>query len=104
MSYTTPEPEGSPSGELPTESSDNEVSPKFFILWMEMMKIENVVPYYSRGLSSREFENWKRNMVAIFEKARVLEQYWVQITKLYLLEEALSYWEGEKANLDSEVQ
>ena len=31
MSHTTPEPEGGPLGELPMESSDDEVSPEFFL-------------------------------------------------------------------------
>ena len=54
MSYTTPEPEGGPSGKLPTESSEDEVLPEFFLLWMQTMKIANVVPYYSGGPSSKK--------------------------------------------------
>ena len=42
-------------------------------------------------------------MVVIFDKVQVLEQYGVQIVGLYLQEEALSYWENEKAKLDLEV-
>ena len=64
-----PKPEEGSLGELPTENSDDKLSPKFFLLWMEMMKIESVVPYYSRGSSSKKFGDWKRKMVAIFEKA-----------------------------------
>ena len=75
MSLTMPEPEGGPSGELPTESSNDEVSLKFFSLWKEMMKIESIVPYYSRGPSSKKFGDWERKTVAIFEKEQVLEQY-----------------------------
>ena len=90
MSHITPKSEEGPLGELPMKSSDNEISAEFFSLWIEMMKIEDIVPCYSGGPSFRKFEDWKRKMVAIFEKAQVLEQYWVQITELYLLEEALS--------------
>ena len=57
MTYTTPKPEEDPSGELPTKSSDNEISLEFFSLWVQMIKIESVVPYYSRGPSSKKFGN-----------------------------------------------
>ena len=104
MSHATPEPERGPSGELPTKSSNEEMSLEFFPLWMEIMKIENVVLYYSGGLSSRKFGDWKRKVVVIFEKAQVLEQYWVLVTELHLQGEDLSYWEDEKAMLESDVQ
>ena len=68
-----------------------------------MIKIESVLPYYSGGPSSSKFRDWKRKVVVIFEKAQVLEQYWVQITELHLLEEALTCWEDKKAKLESEV-
>ena len=71
---------------------------------MEIMKIENVVPYYSEGPSSRKFRDWKKKMVAIFEKAQVLEQYWFQIAEFHLMGETLSYWEDEKRKLGLEVQ
>ena len=85
------------------ENSDDEMPLELFPLWMEMMKIENIVPYYLWGPSSKKFWDWKRKMVAIFEKAQVLEQYWVQIMELHLQGEALSYWEDEKAKLEPEV-
>ena len=55
------------------ESSDDEVSLEFFLLWIEIMKIESIVPYYSGKPSSKKFGNWKKKVVAIFEKAQVLE-------------------------------
>ena len=73
MLHTTPEPEGSPSGKLRMESSDDEMSPESFLLWMEMMKLENVVLYYSEGPSSKKFRDLKRKLVIIFEKTQVLE-------------------------------
>ena len=104
MSHTTPEPERGPSGELPTKINDEEMSSEFFPLWIEMMKTESIVSYNSGEPSSKKFGDWKRKTIAIFEKVLVLEQYWVQITELNLLEEALTYWEDEKAKLGSEVQ
>ena len=86
-----PEPKEGPLVELPIENSDDEMTLEFFLLWVQMIKIESVVPYYSGGLSSRKFGNCKMKAVAIFEKAQVLEQYWVQIAKLYLQGKALSY-------------
>ena len=66
MSHTTPEPEVGPSRELSTESNDDEVLPEFFSLWLQMMKIESVVPYYSGGPSFRKFGDWKKKMVGSF--------------------------------------
>ena len=86
MSHTMPKLEKGPLGELLTECSDDEVSPEFFSSWVQMIKIESIVPYYSGGPSSKKFRDRKRKIVVIFEKAQVLEQYWVQITNLHLLE------------------
>ena len=55
MSYTTSKPERGPSRELPTKNSDDEMLLEFFPLWMEMMKIEDVVACYSEGPSSKKF-------------------------------------------------
>ena len=47
------------------------MSLEFFPLWIKMMKIKSVVPYYSRRPFSRKFGNWKKKVVVFFEKAQV---------------------------------
>ena len=68
-----PKLEGGPLGGLPIESSDDKVSLEFFSLWVQMMKIESIMHYYSRRPSSRKFGDYKRKVVRIFEKPQVLK-------------------------------